>query len=68
MSHALSAVYGGLIEGAVSEQAARRTAMDSATDNANQMIDELVLSYNRARQEIITREISEIVAGAEALR
>lgn len=63
-----SAVYGALVEAAASEQAARRVAMDAATDNANEMINDLVLSYNRARQEIITREISEIVGGAEALK
>lgn len=62
-----SSVFGALVESSASEQAARRVAMESATDNANKMIDELVLSYNRARQEIITREISEIVGGAEAI-
>ena len=49
----------------VSEQAARRTAMDSATKNAEEMIDSLSLQYNRARQGAITQEITEIVAGAE---
>lgn len=44
------------------------TAMKSATENAEEMIDELTLSYNRARQAAITSEISEIVAGAEALK
>ncbi len=67
-SYIQSAVYGAMIEASVSEQAARRIAMDAATDNANDMIDQLVLSYNRARQELITREISEIVGGAEALK
>lgn len=60
-------LFGALVEASASEQAARRMAMESATGNANKMIDELILSYNRARQEIITREISEIVGGAEAI-
>lgn len=63
-----STIYGALIESSSSEQGARRTAMGSATDNAEEMIDELQLSYNRARQAAITVEISEIVAGAEALK
>lgn len=63
-----SAVYGALVEASASEQAARRVAMESATDSASDMIEELQLSFNRARQEIITREISEIVGGAEALK
>lgn len=62
-----SAVYGGLIESAASQQGARMTAMEAATDNAEEIIDELDLSYNRARQASITQEISEIVGGAEAL-
>ena len=48
-----------------SEQAARRTAMDSATKNAGEMIEDLSLKYNRARQGAITQELTEIVAGAE---
>lgn len=63
-----SSVYGVLIESSCSEQGARRTAMESATDNAEEMIDGLKLSYNSARQAAITREISEIVTGAEALK
>ncbi|HLR34045.1 MAG TPA: ATP synthase F1 subunit gamma [Tissierellales bacterium] len=63
-----STIYGALIESSSSEQGARRTAMGSATDNAEEMIDDLQLSYNRARQAAITVEISEIVAGAEALK
>ena len=59
-------VYGALCESVASEQAARRTAMDSATKNAEEMIDSLSLQYNRARQGAITQEITEIVAGAEA--
>ena len=61
------AIYGGLIESAASQQGARMTAMEAATDNAEEIIDELDLSYNRARQASITQEISEIVGGAEAL-
>ncbi|MGF7057710.1 ATP synthase F1 subunit gamma [Brassicibacter mesophilus] len=63
-----SAIYGALIESSASEQGARRTAMESATDNAEEMIDDLKLVYNRARQASITQEISEIVGGAEALK
>ena len=58
-------LYGALCESVASEQAARRTAMDSATKNADEMIDSLNLQYNRARQGAITQEITEIVAGAE---
>ena len=49
-----------------SELGARRTAMDAATKNAEEMIDDLSLKYNRARQGAITQEITEIVAGADA--
>ncbi|MBQ9967262.1 MAG: ATP synthase F1 subunit gamma [Oscillospiraceae bacterium] len=58
-------IYGALRESLCSEQAARRTAMDSATKNADEMIADLSLQYNRARQSAITQEITEIVAGAE---
>lgn len=58
--------YGALCESVASELAARRTAMDSATKNASEMIDHLNLYYNRARQAAITQEITEIVAGADA--
>lgn len=58
-------IYGALKESVCSEQAARRTAMDSATKNAEEMIGGLSLQYNRARQGAITQEITEIVAGAE---
>ena len=58
-------LYGALCESVASEQAARRMAMDSATKNAEEMIDDLSLKYNRARQGAITQEITEIVAGAE---
>ncbi len=61
-----SMIYGALIEASASEQGARRVAMESATDNAEEMIGDLNLKYNRARQASITQEISEIVGGAEA--
>ena len=56
--------YGALCESRASEQAARRTAMDSATQNAEEMIADLSLQFNRARQAAITQEITEIVAGS----
>ncbi|MCR1900202.1 ATP synthase F1 subunit gamma [Irregularibacter muris] len=61
-------LYGAMLESSASELGARRMAMESATENANEMIDDLTLSYNRARQGAITQEISEIVGGAEALK
>ena len=61
-------VYGAMAESFASEQAARRTAMESATDNANEMISKLELVYNRARQAAVTQEISEIVGGAAAAK
>jgi F-type H+-transporting ATPase subunit gamma len=64
--YAESLIYGGLLDGKASEHAARMTAMKSATDNANELIDSLTLVYNRARQAAITQEISEIVGGAAA--
>ena len=57
-------IYGALCESRASEQAARRTAMDSATQNAEEMIADLSLQFNRARQAAITQEITEIVAGS----
>ncbi len=60
-------IYGGVCESVASELAARRTAMDSATKNAEEMIETLNLHYNRARQASITQEITEIVAGAEGV-
>jgi len=59
-------IYAALLESKASEFGARMTAMDSATENATEMIDDLTLEYNRARQAQITKEISEIVSGAEA--
>jgi F-type H+-transporting ATPase subunit gamma len=61
-------VYGAIVESATCEHAARRIAMENATDNARDMIGELTLFYNRTRQAAITNEISEIVGGAEALK
>lgn len=61
-------VYRGLIHAAASEVAARLNAMSLATDNAQDLISQLVLQYNKVRQANITREISEIVGGAQALR
>ncbi|MFP4661375.1 MAG: ATP synthase F1 subunit gamma [Halanaerobiales bacterium] len=61
-------LYSTLLEAKASEFGARMTAMDSATDNAGELIDELTLLYNRARQAAITKELSEIVGGAEALK
>ena len=56
-------IYGALCESRASEQAARRAAMDTATQNAEEMIADLSLKYNQARQAAITQEITEIVAG-----
>ena len=60
-------MYGALVSAFASEQAARMTAMDAATKNAEEMLGRLNLRYNRARQSAITSEVSEIVAGAAAL-
>lgn len=60
-------IFRGLLENAASEQGARMSAMDSATRNAGEMIDKLTLNYNRSRQAQITKELIEIVSGAEAL-
>jgi len=60
-------IYGGVCESLASELAARRMAMESATNNAEEMIEKLNLYYNRARQASITQEITEIVAGAEGI-
>jgi F-type H+-transporting ATPase subunit gamma len=62
-----SIVYQGLVENNACEQAARMVAMKSASDNAGNIIKELQLVYNKARQAAITQEISEIVAGAAAV-
>ncbi len=62
-----SIIYGGMIESVASENGARMQAMDNATTNAEEMIDKLTLQYNRARQGSITQELTEIIAGAEAI-
>ncbi len=61
-------MYRILLESFTAEQGARMTAMETASDNANDMIKSLVLFYNKARQAAITKELNEIVSGAEALR
>jgi F-type H+-transporting ATPase subunit gamma len=60
-------IFTALLENAASEQGARMTAMDNATRNAGEMIDRLTLNYNRTRQAAITKELIEIISGAEAL-
>jgi F-type H+-transporting ATPase subunit gamma len=62
-----SIVYQATLENVASEHAARMVAMKSASDNANNLIDDLRLAYNKARQAAITQEISEIVGGASAV-
>ena len=60
-------IFRALLENAASEQGARMTAMDNATRNAGDMIKRLTLSYNRQRQASITKELIEIISGAEAV-
>lgn len=62
-----SLIYGALMEAVASENGARMQAMDNATSNAEEMISDLALKYNRARQGSITQELTEIIAGAEAI-
>ena len=62
-----SLIFGGLVESHASENGARMQAMDSATSNAEEMISDLSLKYNRARQASITQELTEIIAGASAI-
>ena len=66
-TYVTSLIYAGLLESAASENGARMQAMDSATSNAEEMIEELGLLYNRARQGSITQELTEIIAGASAI-
>jgi F-type H+-transporting ATPase subunit gamma len=66
--HVKTQVYVAMLESDASEQGARMVAMDNATENANEMIEDLTLDYNQIRQQTITREIAEIVGGAEALK
>ena len=60
-------IFRGLLENAASEQGARMSAMDNATRNAGDMINKLTIRYNRQRQANITKELIEIISGAEAL-
>ena len=60
-------VYQALLEAVASEQSAKMVAMKNATDNANELVQDLTLTYNKARQAAITTQILEVVAGAEAL-
>ena len=62
-----SIIHGAMIESGASENGSRMQAMDSATSNAEEMIDKLTLQYNRARQGSITQELTEIIAGAQAI-
>ena len=62
-----SILYGAFVEAVASENGARMTAMDNATNNAEEIIEDLALKYNRARQGAITQELTEIIAGAEAI-
>ncbi len=62
-----SLIYGGMVESVASENGARMQAMDSATSNAEELVDKLTLQYNRARQGSITQELTEIIAGANAI-
>ncbi|MEM1422359.1 MAG: F0F1 ATP synthase subunit gamma [Pseudomonadota bacterium] len=62
-----TAIFSGLLENGASEQGARMSAMDNATRNAGDMIDRLTIQYNRSRQAVITTELIEIIAGAEAV-
>jgi F-type H+-transporting ATPase subunit gamma len=57
-----------MLESFASEQAARMTAMDNATENASELINDLTLQFNKVRQSLITKEILEIVSGAEGLK
>lgn len=66
--YVLSCIYGALVEASCSEQAARRTAMEVATDNAEEMIAQLKNKYNKARQSAITTEINEIITGVQAVK
>ncbi|HVO17913.1 MAG TPA: F0F1 ATP synthase subunit gamma, partial [Anaeromyxobacter sp.] len=66
--HVAMQVWRALLESAASEHGARMSAMESATKNAEEMISLLTLQYNRARQAAVTKELMEIVSGAEALK
>jgi F-type H+-transporting ATPase subunit gamma len=60
-------MFRALLESNASEHGARMTAMDNATRNAGDMLDDLTMTYNRTRQAVITSELIEIISGAEAL-
>ena len=62
-----SLIYGALLEAVASENGARMNAMDSATNNAEEMLGKLEIQFNRARQGSITQELTEIIAGANAI-
>ena len=62
-----SLIYGAMVEAVASENGARMQAMDSATSNAEDMISDLSLKFNRARQASITQELTEIISGANAI-
>ena len=64
--YAESMIFGSILDSKASEHSARKTAMKNSTDNAQAIIDNLSIKYNRARQAAITQEITEIVAGASA--
>ena len=66
-NYAKGLIYGAMVEAFCCEQQARMTAMDAATNSAKDMIREMSLMYNRARQAAITQEITEVAAGARAL-
>ena len=63
----INSIYFRWLQSKTSEQGSRRFAMENATDNANEIVDKLVLQYNQARQAAITQEITEIISGADAL-
>ena len=65
--YAESLIYGAIVDAKTAEHAAGMTAMQTATDNAKKIINDLTIQYNRARQAAITQEITEIVGGASAL-
>ncbi len=63
----MTQVYGSILESSAAEHAARMTSMDNATRNAGDMIESLTMTYNRTRQAVITKELIEIISGAEAV-
>jgi F-type H+-transporting ATPase subunit gamma len=63
----MTQIYGSILESSAAEHAARMTSMDNATRNAGDMIDSLTMTYNRTRQAVITKELIEIISGAEAV-